>query len=458
MILKNEKIMKKIIVLTGFFLVFVGSIFSQGEWTYDNLTTFKQSIGSTHLGPYAFFAGGFTSGGYTSEVEIYNTQSKDWIYNQFSLAREFTAGASGGSKVFFAGGADESGAIAIVDIYDTLSGQWDVAELSEARVFLSAVSKGNEVLFAGGGDLSQGTESDVVDIYNTDSEEWSTSFLSEARGNMGSAVVGDFAFFAGGFYLSSGLPSSRVDIYNFSTGAWTTAELSQPRYFLAAVTVGQKILFAGGMGADDLPSKRVDIYDAVTGEWSIDSLSVARAFWDHENAASVCGKAYFIGGWSTETETYQITGDFNVIDIYDEASGAWSVEYLPYNLFFHSTVAVDDKLIIAGGGTIAGQFIQLRDVVRIYTCTTVATREVDFQAYVDVYPNPTSGTLHLAFQDNIQEVKVCITDIAGKLIYATSGLNAKAIEINTNGFAEGVYVIQLQTPEGIQSQKIVVSR
>ncbi len=107
---------------------------------------------------------------------------------------------------------------------------------------------------------------------------------------------------------------------------------------------------------------------------------------------------------------------------------------------------------------IAGQFIQLRDVVRIYTCTTVATREVDFQAYVDVYPNPTSGTLHLAFQDNIQEVKVCITDIAGKLIYATSDLNAKAIEINTNGFAEGVYVIQLQTPEGIQSQKIVVSR
>ncbi len=450
--------MKKIIVLTGVFLLLVFRLVSQGEWTYDNLTTFKQSMGSTHLGPYVFFAGGFTSGGYTSEVEIYNTKSRDWIYNQLSLAREFTAAVSGGSKVFFAGGANESGSIATVDIYDTITGQWDVADLSEARVLLSAVSKGNEILFAGGGDVSQGTESDVVDIYNTDSEEWTTAFLSEARTNMGSAVLGDFAFFAGGFYLSSGLPSSRVDIYNFSTGAWTTAELSQPRYFLAAVTVGQKILFAGGMGADDLPSKRVDIYDAVTGEWSIDSLSVARAFWDHENAASVCGKAYFIGGWSTETETYQITGDFNVIDIYDEANGAWSVEYLPYNLFFHSTVAVDDKLIIAGGGTITGQFIQLHDEILIYTCGTVSTEDMDFQTDMVTYPNPTSGSLYLIFQDNVESVNVIITDIAGKVIYVTSGSNAKEIEINTNGFAEGVYVVQVQTPEGIQSQRIVVTR
>ena len=212
------------------------------------------------------------------------------------------------------------------------------------------------------------------------------------------------------------------------------------------------------MGADDMPSKRVDIYDAVTGEWSIDSLSVARAFWDHENAASVCGKAYFIGGWSTETETYQITGDFNVIDIYDESSGAWSVEYLPYNLFFHSTVAVDDKLIIAGGGTIAGQFIQLHDEILIYTCEPVSTEDMDFQIDVVAYPNPTSGSLYLTFQDNVDNVKVIITDIAGKLIYVTSSLNAKVIEINTNGFAEGVYAVQLQTPQGIQTQKIVVAR
>lgn len=450
--------MKKVNIGIVIFAIATLSSFGQGEWTFDNLTTFKQSMGSTHIGPYAFFAGGYTAGGYTSDVEIYNTKSKEWIYSQFSLPREFTAGVSSGSKVFFAGGGDESGAIAIVDMYDTISSQWEVADLSEARVFLSAVSMGNEVLFAGGGDFFQGTESDVVDIYNTDSEEWSTSFLSEARGCMGSAVAGDYAFFAGGFYFSSALPSSRVDIYNFSTGAWTTAELSQPRYFLAAVTVGQKILFAGGMGADDLPSKRVDIYDAVTGEWSIDSLSVARAFWDHENAASVCSKAYFIGGWSTETETYQITGDFNEIDIYDEANGTWSVEYLPYNLFFHSTVTVDDKLIIAGGGTIAGQFIQLRDEIRIYTCETVSTEDMDFQTDMVTYPNPTSGSLYLIFQDNIENVNVIITDIAGKVIYLTSGSNAKEIEVNTSGFAEGVYVVQIQTQQGIQSKKIVVAR
>ncbi len=129
-----------------------------------------------------------------------------------------------------------------------------------------------------------------------------------------------------GVLLVIRIPSN--DIYNFSTAhglplSFHNHDTAQSIHVLFAVMF------------------KYQIYDAVTGEWSIDSLSVARAFWDHENAASVCGKAYFIGGWSTETETYQITGDFNVIDIYDEANGAWSVEYLPYNLFFHSTVAVD---------------------------------------------------------------------------------------------------------------------
>ena len=451
--------MKNINIWLVIFSLATFSSFGQGDWTFDNLTTFKYRMGSTHIGPYVFFAGGSTSAGHTSEVEIYHTQSKDWIYNQFSLAREFTAGVSGGSKVFFAGGVDELGVISIVDMYDTISGHWDVADLSEARVFLSAVSKGNEVLFAGGGDLSQGSESDVVDIYNTDSELWSTSFLSEARGCMGSAVVGDYAFFAGGFYFSSALPSSRVDIYNFSTGAWTTAELSEPRYFLSAVTVGQNILFAGGMGADDLPSKRVDIYDVVTGQWSIDSLSVARAFLDHENTASVCGKAYFIGGWSTETETHQITGDFNTIDIYDEATGAWSVEYLPYNLFFHSTVAVDGMLIIAGGGTITGDFIQLRDVVRIYTCPIDGTKDITFKPDAfTVYPNPASDNFYIRFAAYYKDPVVTVTDMAGSTIFRSVVSNELEYEVLTHSWAEGMYIVKIQTDDFIGTQRLMVTK
>ncbi|MBK9103176.1 MAG: T9SS type A sorting domain-containing protein [Saprospiraceae bacterium] len=448
--------MKNINALIVFFLLAIFSAFGQDGWTTVDLTTWKMGIGSAQVGSKVFFGGGLTSEGVTDMVEIYDINTKDWIYGNLAVARNFPAAVSNGNLIFFAGGMDNfSSAFNTVDMFDMSTHEWSLAQLSQAGFNLSAVSKGNKVLFAGGGDLSLGTESDVVDIYNSDTREWTTAFLSEARAAMGSAVVGDIALFAGGLLFSTKAASEKVDIYNFSTGSWSMARLSIPRFGIAATTIGDKVFFAGGEYADGTLSNRVDIYDNVSKTWSIDSISVARV---SAGAATVCNKAYFIGGMKVSPATYQIIGDFDVIDVYDDATGEWSVEHLPYNLFGHSTISAGNQIFIAGGGTIIGDMIQLRDVIRIFTCTTVATEDLGSQANLMAYPNPTSGSLYLTFQDNVENVKVIITDITGKGIYVASGSNAKEIEINTTGFAEGVYVVQIQTPQGIQSRKIVVAR
>jgi len=412
-------------------------------------------MSSAQIGTKVFFAGGLTTEGMTDLVEIYDINTYEWSYLHLSVARNYSTAVSLGTKVFFAGGLDISGsAFDGIDIYDTLTQQWSFAQLSSAVFSLSALSKGNKVLFAGGGDVALRTESDLVDIYNTDTEIWTTEFLSEARAGMGAAVVGDLGFFAGGISFSTNTVTDKVDIYNFSTGEWSMDRLSEARFGIAATTVGDKIFFAGGELADGVLSNRVDIYDYSTKTWSIDTLSVARPF---AGAASVCGKVYFVGGMTINTQTYQIIGDFDEIDIYDETTDSWSVEYLPYNLFAHSTISTGDQLFIAGGGTIEGEFIQLRNSVLIFTCTTVGTRDLQSKPEeFSVYPNPVINRLHITLMEECDNAELAILTMDGTLIYRKAIAGARDIELNMDDFAEGVYVVQIRATDFIASHKIVV--
>jgi hypothetical protein len=134
-----------------------------------------------------------------------------------------------------------------------------------------------------------------------------------------------------------------VDIYHFSTGTWDTARLSQARTFVGGTAAQNKVIFAGGWIYPDTPSSRVDIYDTETGNWTTDTLSVARGFLNQQ-AVTVGGKAYFVGGG-------RIDSDFDTIDVYDPVADTWSVITMPNRLDDHTVVAIDSSMLIAGGWT-----------------------------------------------------------------------------------------------------------
>mgnify|MGYP003591845787 CR=1 FL=1 len=436
------------------FLSLLTSVDGQGEWTTEIMNAKKLGMGVAQLGAKVYFGGGLTVEGVTNLVEVYDVNTNTWSYSHLPTARNFCAAVASGSKVFFAGGMDVSGStLNSIDILDVNTYQWNTTQLESPVFSLSAVAYDSIVLFAGGGDFTTNTESNVVKVYNTATGEWSSTFLSEARASMGATVGGDLAFFAGGLLFSNNNTTDKVDIYNFTTGTWTTDKLSEARFSVAATTVGNKVLFAGGQHADGSLSKRVDIYDLGTREWSIDSLSVARPA---AGAATVCNKAYFVGGMQVNTTTNQIVGDYDEIDIYNEETGDWSLEFLPFNLFGHTTSSLGDHLLIGGGGTISGEFIQLRDEVRIFTCIPVSTSLLNHSPNLLVYPNPTSGMLYLDFQDNQPKIKVSIIDVAGKVLNSSSVVNADLVSINTDDLNEGVYIVQVQTKNEIGAFRFVV--
>ena len=364
-------------LLFSVFLFFVMSQNAQSQWTYDKLTAPRYRMGAVTLGTKAYFAGGMNSAGQpVSTIQVYDVKKDGWdtsIPLNLSVPRMHLACVAAGSKVFFAGGVNMNNMALFseVDIWDTITKQWTLKQLSVPRVFLSAVSNGEKVLFAGGVVLTgHGPSFDVVDIYDVASDMWSVAKLSIPRSGMGAAVAGNRAFFAGGTMEETSTVTNRIDIYDFSTGTWSIDSLSEARGSLAAVTLGNKVLFAGGTNAGNKPTGRVDIYDVSTGTWTTAELSKPRALFPDPSAAAInVNQAVFSCGGHFDLFTHSWNSYSNVIDFYNASTNSWSSGKLTKSLWLYAVAGLQDHFIVAGGYS-PGLDV-LVDKVEIYSPTLI---------------------------------------------------------------------------------------
>jgi hypothetical protein len=461
--------MKTKLIISSFLLAVTTVCY--GQWTSTYLSTGTARMGGAILGNKVYFAGGqYLAGsnwGYSDKVEIYDLKTGSWSMEYLSTERMMTAGVTCGSAVYFAGGAiiNETGPVhtyySTIDIYDTTLGFWYDENLSIKRFELSAVSNDSLVLFAGGLNVVDNVSYSVVDIFNPSTGIWSLSTLSVPRGCMGSAVLGDQAFFAGGNNSALNSFYDRVDIYHFSTGTWTTATLSQARGFIGAVTLGNKVLFAGGITANGVPSDRVDIYNGEDDTWSQASLSKPGAF-DLQQTGTITGmyhkKAYFVGGNTFESGTW--TTDTDTIDVYDLEDDSWSVITMPHRLVIHTVLSTDTCLVVAGGFTFTTYPYGIpQPYVEIYTDPAVGiTTQKGENANFKIYPNPSSGSIHLEFPgiNIVKTSEANIYNLQGQLIFTQTLLNNDR-ELNLQ-LPAGVYVLRVVAEDKVYSELITIQK
>ena len=114
---------------------------------------------------------------------------------------------------------------------------------------------------------------------------------------------------------------------------------------LQSASVGGLILFGGGdldgNGYD--PSNVVDIYNTATGNWSIEHLSQART---DLTAVSAGGEVFFAGGQYYNGKSWVYS---NVVDIYDATSDTWSTTTLSLGRSQLTATAVGNEVFFAGG-------------------------------------------------------------------------------------------------------------
>jgi len=447
---------KKMIFLSVLLFLIALAAYGQKGWTQTYFSGPKYHIGAA-LGTKVYYPGGMLcdQSSVTSKVEIYDTANENWDTTQnLSVARGLASVTATDSKVFVAGGIASTGSSAVVDIFDTLSGNWTVGNLSVARFGAAAVSKDNIAVFAGGFTVNNLVTTNVVDIYNDG--VWTTATLSESRYVGAAVVVGDLAMFAGGYDAPN--VSKRIDIYNFSTGEWSIDSLSVARCNLAGTVIGNKAFFAGGTSQDGESSDLVDIYDDSTGEWTTDHLSFARAFTGGGflNAATVCGKAFFVNGGKLELETNKWIAKYDIIDIFDSIAGNWSTGFLPNqnHRVNHSVVGVDSFLLVAGGSPCQ----KAVDILEVDCPPPVGVSSIDQKPDYSIFPNPAREKLNInASFKNRTSGSLLLYDLTGHAVYQYEFKDDHlSHQIDLKPFTPGLYVVEIRTDGGKIVEKVII--
>ena len=100
-------------------------------------------------------------------------------------------------------------------------------------------------------------------------------------------------------------------------------------------------------------------------------------------------------------------------------------------------------------------FIAKLDTVTIITGNNMIE---SFGHDILLYPNPATNNLTLSLGSNNKNVEVTISDITGEIIYTTTATASQKIEVNTNIFAVGIYVVQIQTANFIETKKLIIAK
>lgn len=90
--------------------------------------------------------------------------------------------------------------------------------------------------------------------------------------------------------------------------------------------------------------------------------------------------------------------------------------------------------------------------------TTTEIIENSFTSSINLFPNPADNHLTIALGSNNKNVEVTITDITGKIIYLTTLTETDKIEVNTNEFATGIYVVKVQAAGSIGTKKLIMEK
>lgn len=409
-----------------------------------------------------------------------------------SEPRSDLAVVSLGTKIFFAGGSSSTGYSSRIDIYDTSTQVWSTAELSIGRMLIAAITHKNKVYFAGG-EIGDGTwPVDNVDIYDGDTDTWTLAHLSTAGNSIVAAAVGDRVLFAGGDGGFSGpYRETRVDILDQSTGIWTTSTLSEvKRGGHMAVTLGDKIYFAGGESWASntayswFVSDEIDVYNNSTNSWSVENMyenklsfagivSDSKIFWGGGRSGSPPNlfSSSLVEVWdpvldsSTIECLYQggnisrvvklddkivfLSYPSGTFDIYDQTQDVWYYSNNA-NVIYCEIISNNNSIYLAGGSINGGSPDQVFLLDFDYPLSTTNTE----QKKTSIYPNPVNDFLTISCPNKIQNID--FYNISGQRVlnFKNSGSSNK-VQLDLKSLASGLYSAKVSTENTFENIKVI---
>ncbi len=106
--------------------------------------------------------------------------------------------------------------------------------------------------------------------------------------------------------------------------------------------------------------------------------------------------------------------------------------------------------LLMGDGAFNFNYVEIKEIPDVVTAI-----ESDFKSF-QIYPNPNSRRITIELNENREGVtNVKLIDPSGKIVSEQNVIESR-MEIATNGFASGVYMLRFQMKKGTVTRKVVI--
>ncbi len=201
-----------------------------------------------------------------------------------------------------------------------------------------------------------------VDIYHPETKTWTAGAQPPVEVHHFQPIVWDKTIWLVGAMTGRYPREAALDyipVYDPAADLWSRGPSlpeDRRRGGAGAVVHGGKLYVICGIinGHWDGHVAWLDVYDFETGQWS--RLPDAPRTRDHFQAAVIDGKLYVAGGRRSSAATQNVFQQLvSEVDVFDLATGVWSTldAPLPTLRAGHSVIAVNGRLIVAGGESMA---------------------------------------------------------------------------------------------------------
>ena len=195
--------------------------------------------------------------------------------------------------------------------------------------------------------------------------------------------------------------------------------------------------------------------------------SYGYAFVIGTNGPSITDLTRLTISWdSANNGLYQFAFHYNRSPWYSDFSNAtqsFNQANPTINLVGTSIAGLDGQYAIANEG---GNIVLVADTYSIYfshssvapNCGEVLSKNVEDANKFVLYPNPADTSFTLADKEDLQGSTISISDLSGAVIFETTvEENTTSVDINISDVSAGLYLVQINTPNGISVlEKLIV--
>ncbi|MES2703203.1 MAG: T9SS type A sorting domain-containing protein [Bacteroidota bacterium] len=247
-------------------------------------------------------------------------------------------------------------------------------------------------------------------------------------------------------------PGANIAINNGDSYAYGITSASKVQ-LIGAYAMGTKVQFTGGLDVMYYPlnyhSTHVDTHHQEVSGFPLFNTTI-----DSFHADAYGTLKLPSGTYTNVLRVHQVTISRDSINF-----GVPSVETNRSETYNWYAAGFRSPLLTLTYDTAAG--VSYLSDARYYTKNSPVSVLNTSAAQLQVYPNPASGSIHIAFGSSDKPTAIVITDIMGReagRIAAEQIGNRTDVTYDVSGLANGMYIIHMQTANGSASRKFTVAK